>query len=134
VDLGAGPSEKTTVSATVAVESDDTGLGAWETRETALYTCAQTGVGTNLCSFADRSVSLTHPGSSSATEVRIRIHAITSMIAPTGGSVTVTVHGHNAATDGDSPDGVTWETATDTVASATPQASNRVRWFAVEST
>lgn len=131
VDLGAAPTEVTSISITVAIETDLTPDGSWIERSTRTYNNSQTGVGDNTKTWTDEEVTI-NVALTSSSKVRIKIKSATTKIAPTGGSATLDVHGYNLATDADAHKGITYTTSGgDTVESATPLSGDGILWLAM---
>lgn len=121
-----------TVEVIVAIDTND-GAG-WVERLTKSRSCTAVGGVSNVCNFNNESASVVVTGLGLNDDIRLRIKQIiiTSDGPISGNEDNVDLHGHNKATDGDSPAGATYNTATDTTESAMPNSEDGVRYSSIE--
>jgi hypothetical protein len=133
--LEGGP--RTTLTVVVAIDSSASGSGGdWVERATRSYALAQDGwvgpdPGPEFASWTHEQVAVAVSSLTGSSKLRVRVKSVT--VTGTGDTTTA-VHGFNLATDADAAAGVTYNTATDSVESATPNDEDGVLFLPIEGT
>lgn len=124
--LGTGKIVSTLV---LAIDSNDG--GGWVERWAKTYKAVDPGESPTTKTWDNETVAIIVSGLGANDDIRIRAKSFDVTGDPNGEGF-FSVHGHNKATDGDSPAGAAYTTATDTVESAMPNAEDGVRYYAQE--